>query len=85
MSLISSNKIARFKYWMFITYICENKMFKELLTEPKEHNPTYFIYLVHSFLSWKDYGISNEEMKEKVSKLRNPNQFYRANIILKIL
>ncbi|MEM3074552.1 MAG: hypothetical protein QW727_01250 [Candidatus Pacearchaeota archaeon] len=49
-------------------------MFKELLTEPKNHNPTNFIYLVHSI-------IFHEEMNDKINRVRDPNQFYRASMI----
>ena len=56
-------------------------MFKKSLTEPKEHNPNDFIYLVHGLLDWNRNGISPQEMKDKVNKVRDPNQFYRASMI----
>ncbi len=56
-------------------------MFKEVLTNPKKHNPNDFIYLVHSFLDWNGNGISHQEMEDKVNRVRDPNQFYRASII----
>jgi hypothetical protein len=56
-------------------------MFKQVLTEPKEHNPKDFIYLVHGLLNWNGDGISLQEMKSKVNRVRDPNRFYRASII----
>lgn len=56
-------------------------MFKKSLTEPKEHNPNDFIYLVHGFLDWNGNGISHQEMKDKVNRVIDPNQFYRASMI----
>lgn len=56
-------------------------MFKEILTNPKEHNPNDFIYLVHGLLDWNGNGISHQEMKDKVNRVRNPDQFYRASMI----
>ncbi|MBW2993152.1 hypothetical protein KY317_01095 [Candidatus Woesearchaeota archaeon] len=56
-------------------------MFKKLLTEPKEHNPDDFIYLVHGLLDWTGNGISPQDMKDKLNKVRDPNQFYRASMI----
>lgn len=56
-------------------------MFKKSITEPKEHNPNDFIYLVHALFNLKDYEISSKEMKDKVNLIRDPNQFYRASMI----
>lgn len=56
-------------------------MFKESLTEPKQHNPNDFIYLVHGLLDWNGNGIFTQEIKDKVSRIRDPNQFYRASMI----
>ncbi|MEK6862361.1 MAG: hypothetical protein AABY07_10450, partial [Nanoarchaeota archaeon] len=56
-------------------------MFKKSLTEPNEHNPNDFIYLVHGLLDWNGNGISPQEMKDKVNRVRDPNQFYRASMI----
>jgi hypothetical protein len=56
-------------------------MFKDALTEPKEHTPNEFIYLVHGLLDWNGNGISHQEMKDKVNRIRDPNQFYRTSMI----
>jgi len=56
-------------------------MFKESITEPKEHNPNDFIYLVHGLLDWNGNGISPQEMKDKVNRVRDPNQSYRASMV----
>jgi len=56
-------------------------MFKKILTDPREHNPNDFIYLVHSFLDWNGNGISPQEMKDRVNRVKDPNQFYRASMI----
>lgn len=56
-------------------------MFKKVLTNPREHNPNDFIYLVHGLLDWNGNGISPQEMKDKVNRVKDPNQFYRASMI----
>lgn len=57
------------------------EMFKKMLTNPKEHNPNDFIYLVHALLDWNGNGITPQEMKDKVNRVRNPNNYYRASMI----
>ena len=56
-------------------------MFKELLTEPKEHNPNDFIYLVYSLIDLHGNSISPQKMRDKVNRVRDPNQFYSASMI----
>ena len=59
------------------------KVFKKLLTEPKEHDQDNFIYLNHGLLNLdcNDNGISLQEVKDKIGRIRDPNQFYRASMI----
>ena len=59
-------------------------MFKEILTNPNEHNPNDFIYLVHGFLDKSDNEISTQEIKDKVYRVKDPNQFYKASIISRL-
>ena len=56
-------------------------MIREVLTNPKEHDKDNFIYLVHGFLDGNGNGISPHELKEKVQRVRDPSQFYRASLI----
>jgi len=55
--------------------------FKELLTNPLEHNPTGFVYLVHGFINHGAEGISREEMKRKCMRVIDSNMFYSASLI----
>lgn len=59
-------------------------MFKEILTNPEEHNPNNFIYLVHGFLDWDSTGITPKEMMEKTKRILDPEQFYRASLVGKL-
>src|SRR3989338_3844991 len=56
-------------------------MFKKILTNPREHNPNDFIYLVHSLLDWNGNKISPQEIKDKVNRVKDPNQFYSSSMI----
>lgn len=56
-------------------------MFKKSLTEPKEHNPNDFIYLVHGLIDYGGNGITPEDIEEKIGKIRNVGEFYRASMI----
>lgn len=59
-------------------------MFKKILTNPKEHNPDDFVYLVHGLMDWDFSGLTSQEMEDHVSKIRNPNQFYSASMIARL-
>lgn len=56
-------------------------MIREVLTHPKEHDKDNFIYLVHGILDWNGNGISSHELREKLKRINDPNQFYRASLI----
>ncbi len=56
-------------------------MIREILTNPKEHDKDSFIYLVHSFMDWNGDGISQYELREKLKRINDSRQFYRASLI----
>ncbi len=58
-------------------------MFTEILTNPKEHDPNNFIYLVHGINNGIN-SIMNEETIKKVTRIKNPNEYYRASLVGKL-
>ena len=56
-------------------------MFKKVLTDPKEHNPNDFVYLVHGILDYNGNGIAPEDIKYKVKKVRTLGEFYRTSLV----
>ncbi len=52
-------------------------MIKRLLTDPREHNPDDFVYLVHGFLG----GFSRETLIDRINIIRTKGLFYRASLI----
>ena len=59
--------------------------FKEFLTDPREHNPDDFIYLVHGLVNWdfSDFGkeLSREQVAEKIDLIKNPKSFLDTSLI----
>lgn len=55
-------------------------MYREILTNPKRHNPDNFIYLVHGMMG-EDENYSFQIVKETINKIKDPAQFYRASLI----
>ncbi len=59
-------------------------MFKEILTDPKEHDPNNFIYLVHSFINISpdpDDGIPTQKVYDTIDRIMSPGKFYSASLI----
>jgi len=57
-------------------------MFKIKLTDPKEHNPEDFVYLVHGLHNWHgDEKFSFDQIQDRISNVQDPTQFYRASMI----
>ena len=56
-------------------------MFKKVLTNPSEHNPNDFIYLVHGLIDYGNNGITPEDVKGKIGKIGSANEFYRASML----
>jgi hypothetical protein len=54
--------------------------FKEFLTDPREHNPGNFVYLVHGILDYGN-GTSLFEMERRTEGVKDPDQFYRASMV----
>jgi hypothetical protein len=56
-------------------------MFKEVLTDPKKHNPEHFIYLVHGILTVKGTDL---KIEEKLRNVKTQGRFFRASLIGKL-
>jgi hypothetical protein len=56
-------------------------MFKEVLTDPKKHNPEYFIYLVHGILAVEGTDL---KIEEKLKDVKTQGRFFRASLIGKM-
>ena len=56
-------------------------MFKKVLTNPSEHNPYDFIYLVHGLIDYSGNGITAKDVRGKINKIKSVNEFYRASMI----
>ena len=56
-------------------------MFKKVLTNPSEHNPNDFIYLVHGLIDYGNNGITPEDVTGKIGKIGSANEFYRASML----
>jgi len=56
-------------------------MFKDVLTNPSEHKPDDFIYLVHGLLPYDGNEITPEDVGREISIIKTPNEFYRASMI----
>jgi len=53
----------------------------EKLTNPEEHRPDNFVYLAHGLMDWNGNGLTTKEIKERVERIRDSNQFYRVSMI----
>lgn len=56
-------------------------MFKEILTNPIEHDPNNFIYIVSGLLDFNVNIVWPDRIWHKINRIRDPNQFYKASII----
>lgn len=54
--------------------------FKKFLTDPNEHNPENFVYLVHGILDGGN-GINPYEIERRTERVKDPDQFYRASMV----
>lgn len=52
-------------------------MFKKILTNPQNHHPKDFIYLVHGINIWQMEGT----LEDSIDKIQNPNRFFDASLI----
>ena len=56
-------------------------MFKKVLTNPREHNPNDFIYLVHGLMDWEGNGITPDDVRYKIGRIKTSGEFYRASLV----
>lgn len=54
--------------------------YKNLLTNPREHDPNNFIYLVRGVYFDAEWS-KKDDIKDIVNMIKNPNMFYRASIV----
>ena len=59
-------------------------MIQKSLTAPKLHNPNNFVYLAHAFMNWDRSDISHQETRERVDRIKDPTQLYRASLVGKL-
>lgn len=59
-------------------------MYTTLLTNPLDHNPNSFIYLAHSVVMHGTDTLTSFDVEERLTRLRNPDIFYRASLIGKL-
>lgn len=54
-------------------------MYKEVLTDPRELDPTNFTFLVHGVMC--EEGAPEREIRQRISRAIDPNRFYSASLI----
>lgn len=68
-----------------IIEISRNKMFKEILTNPRNHNPCNFIYIVHAINDrYSEMGVNELHIREKIRQIRSENYYYCGSLVGKL-
>ena len=61
-------------------------MYKEILTNPNQHDPNNFIYLVHAItdVDGTSKRRDRSNLEWRINRIKNPDLFYPASIIGKL-
>lgn len=59
-------------------------MIQKSLTKPEFHDPDNFVYLAHGFMNWNKSEQSYQETKERIDRIKDPIQLYRASLVAKL-
>jgi|TARA_Y100000310_G_C20605398_1_gene775225 hypothetical protein len=60
-------------------------MYKEVLTDPKQHDSNNFIYLVHGIMDHSGLAekkvLTRYDVEQKINRIKDPEGFYRGSLI----